>query len=78
MMWHLAFIVYSSPENLTKNRDIYGGAASQHIGLPVCLFQLASGEVLLSMLMSNIVGEYRRAFNNYPGTKNEQGHTQTF
>ena len=58
---------------------ISGGAASQHIGLPVCLsarlsvclFQLASGEVLLTILTSTIVGEYRRVFNNYPGPKNE-------
>ena len=46
--------------------------------LPVCLFQLASGEVSLTILMSNIVGEYRRVFYNYPGPKNEQCHTQTF
>ena len=44
---------------------------------PVCLFQLASGEVSLTILTSTIVGEYRRVFNNYPGPKNEQCHTQT-
>ena len=64
---------------------IFGGAASQHIGLPVfppawmpvCLLQLASGEVSLTILTSNNVGEYRRVFYNYPGPKNEQYHTQT-
>ena len=45
--------------------------------LPVCLFQLASGDVSLTILTSNIVGEYRRVFYNYPGPKNEQCHTQT-
>ena len=37
--------------------------------LSVCLFQLASGEVSLTILTSNIIGEYRRVFYNYPGTK---------
>ena len=50
--------------------------------LPACLpvrpFQLASWEVLLTILMSNIVGEYRRVFYNYPGPKNKQCHTQMF
>ena len=41
------------------------------------LFQLASGEVSLTILTSNIVGEYRRVFHNYPVPKNEQCHTQT-
>ena len=53
--------------------QIFGGAASKHIGLPVCLsirlFQLASVEVSLTILMSNIVGEYPGVFYNYPGTK---------
>ena len=40
------------------------------VRLPVCLFQLASGGVLLTILRSNIVGEYRRVFYNSPGTKN--------
>ena len=39
--------------------------------LPVCLFQLPSGEVLLTILTSTIVGKYRRVFNNYPHPKNE-------
>ena len=64
---------------------VFGGAASQYIGLPaclpvclsVCLFQLASGEVSLTILRSTIVGEYRRVFYNYPGPTNEQCHTQT-
>ena len=64
---------------------LFGGAASLHIGLPVrlsaclsvCPFQLASGEVSLTILTSTIVGEYRRVFYNYPGPKNEQCHTQT-
>ena len=64
---------------------LFRGTASLHIGLPVrspaclpaCLFQLASGEVSLTILTSNIVGEYRRVFYNYPGPKNEQCHTQT-
>ena len=30
-----------------------------------------------TILMSTIVGEYPRVFYNYPGTKNEQCHTQT-
>ena len=55
------------------NPSIFGGAASLHKGLPVRLsarlFQLASGEVLLTILTSNIVGEYCRAFYNYPGPK---------
>ena len=42
-----------------------------------CLFQLAAGEVSLTILTSNMVGEYRRVFYNYPGTKDEQCHTQT-
>ena len=54
---------------------VFGGTASQHIGLSVCLpvclsarlFQLASGEVLLTILTSTIVGEYHRVFYNYPG-----------
>ena len=54
--------------------NIFGGAASLHIGLsarpPVCLLQLASGEVSLTILTSTIVGEYRRVFNNYPDPKN--------
>ena len=41
---------------------IFGGAASQYTGLPVrppvCLFQLASGEVSLTILTPSIVGEY--------------------
>ena len=37
--------------------------------LPARLFQLASGEVLLTILTSTIVGEYRRVFYNYPGQK---------
>ena len=49
---------------------IFGGAASLHIGLPVCPsaclsvcpFQLASGEVSLTILTSTIVGEYHRVF----------------
>ena len=41
------------------------------------LFQLASGDVLLTILTSTIVWEYRRVFNNYPGPKNEQCNTQT-
>ena len=41
------------------------------------LFQLASGEVLLTTLTSTIVGEHRRVIYNYPGPKNEQCHTQT-
>ena len=45
-------------------------------GLPARLFQLASGEVSLPRLASTIVGEYHRVFNNYPGPKNEQCHTQ--
>ena len=44
---------------------------------PACLLQLASWEVLLTILTSNIVGEYCRMFYNYPGAKNEQCHTQT-
>ena len=51
--------------------------------------RLASGEVSLTILMSTIVGEYRRVFYNYPGTKlntatlrlfdlAEQCHTQKF
>ena len=59
---------------------IFGGAASQYTGLParlpVCQFQLASGEVSLTILVSNIVGDSRRVFYNYSGTKNEQCHTQ--
>ena len=65
-----------------------GGPFSQSVSLtqyvvlfvhsPVCLFQLASGEVSLTLLMSNIVGEYRRMFYVYPGLKNEQCHSQTF
>ena len=52
---------------------LFGGAASQHIGLPVylpaCLstarlFQLAFGEVSLTILTSNIVEEYCRVFYN--------------
>ena len=62
-----------------------GGAASQYTGLsarppvclPVCQFQLASGEVSLTILTSTNIGEYRRVFYNYPGAKNEQSHTQT-
>ena len=38
--------------------------------LSFCLFQLASGEVSLTILLSNIVGEYRRVFFNYPEPKN--------
>ena len=61
---------------------IFEGVASQYTGLsacpPACLFQLASREVSLTIVMSNIVGEYRRVFYNYPGPKNEQCHTQTF
>ena len=45
--------------------------------LPACQFQLASGEVSLTIVTSTIVGEYRRVFYNYPGAKNEQSHTQT-
>ena len=49
--------------------------------LPVCvsacLFQLASGELSLTVLKSYIVGEYFRVFYNYPGPKNEQCHAQT-
>ena len=60
---------------------IFGGAASQYTGLSArpsaCQFQLASGEVLLTILTSTIVGEYRGVFYNYPGAKNEQSHTQT-
>ena len=68
---------------------VFGGAASLHIGLPVCLraclpvclparlFQQASGEVSLTILTSTIVEEYLKVFNNYPGPKNEQCHTQT-
>ena len=70
---------------------IFGGAASQYTGLPVrlpvCLFQLASGEVLLTIRTSNIVGEYCGVF--YPDPKMnsatlipislaEQCHTQNF
>ena len=59
--------------------DIFGGAASQYTGLsarppaclPVCQFQLAPGEVSLTLLTSTIVGECRRVFYNYPGPKNE-------
>ena len=61
--------------------SLFGGAASLQIGLPVCLsarlFQLASGEGSLTILTSTIVGEYRIGFNNYPGPKNGQCHTQT-
>ena len=56
-------------------------AASQYTGLsvcpPACLFQLASGEVSLTILTYTIVGEYRRVFFKRPGPKNEQCHTQT-
>ena len=45
--------------------------------LPVCQFQLASGEVSLTILTYTIVGEYRRVIINYPGPKNKQCHTQT-
>ena len=80
--------IFWSYRNFDQNMDlkifywqIFGGAASKHIGLPVCLsirlFQLASVEVSLTILMSNIVGEYRRVFCNYLGTKNEQYQTQT-
>ena len=56
---------------------LFGAAPSLHIGLPVRLFKLASGEVSLTILTSNNVGEYHRVFYNYPGPKNEQCHTQT-
>ena len=36
------------------------------VRLSACLFQLASGEVSLTILTSTIVGEYRRVFYNYP------------
>ena len=53
------------------------------------LFQLASGEVLLTILTSTIVVEYCRVLYNYPGPKMnsatlrlfclaEQCHTQKF
>ena len=45
--------------------------------LPVCLFQLASGEVSLTILLSNIVGEYCRVFYDSLGPKTEQCHAQT-
>ena len=51
--------------------DIFGDAASLHIGPPARLFRLASGELSLTIVTSNIVGEYRRVFYNYPGPKNE-------
>ena len=44
---------------------------------PVCLFQLASGEVSLTILTPSIIGEYCRVFYNNPGPKKEQCHTQT-
>ena len=44
--------------------------------LPACQFQLASGEVSLTILTSTIVGEYRRVFYKYPGPTNEQCHIQ--
>ena len=57
---------------------IFGGAASQHIGLSVCLpvclsarlFQLASGEVSLTILTSTIAArkkEHRRATSPQTG-----------
>ena len=46
---------------------------TQYVVFSICLsvrpFQLASGEVSLTILMSNIVGEYCRVFYNYPGPK---------
>ena len=38
------------------------------VRLSARLFQLASGEVLFTILTSNIVGKYPRVFYNYPGT----------
>ena len=66
----------ASPFNLPTHRFACPSACLP-VCPPVCLFQLASGEVLLTILTSNIVGEYRRVFYNYPGPNNEQCHSQT-
>ena len=56
-----------------KNLSLFGGAGGLPVCLsaclPVCLFQLVSGEVSLPILTSTIVGEHRRVFNNYPATR---------
>ena len=44
---------------------------------PVCL-SVRSREVLLTILLSNIVGDYRRVFYNYPGPKKEQSTLRLF
>ena len=58
-----------------RTKTIY---ALTPLATTIQLFQIASREVSLTILLSNIVRKCYRVFYIYPGPKNEQCPTQTF
>ena len=74
MKWNCQLLPTGERETIIGTYNIWyffsqSVSLTQYVVLSVRLFQLASGEVSLTILMSNIVGEYRRVFYNYPGQK---------